>query len=260
MKTKITADEAIKGWDAQTHDLLMGFDPVEGDPHRIALLNPVLFSLIPSVAGKKVLDAGCGEGYISRKLARLGAAVTAIDLSRVMIEIAKERTSSDLSIEYICGNCEKMDFLQPKSFNVVISSMVIQDLPDHRAFLHSINTLLKDDGVLVMSFSHPCFISPDSGWEKDKDGRKLHWNTDCYFSEGPYVQPFSANNDPPIYMFHRTLSEYLQSLMAFGFELMDFIEPRPSEEMMAKYPKFRDDLRMCDFIVIKAKKTSRRQK
>lgn len=213
MKRKLTAHEVIKGWDAKAHELLKGFDPIEGGPHRIVLLSPVLFTLIPPVAGKKVLDAGCGEGYLSRKLARLGETVTAADLSRVMIEIARERTSSDLSIQYIRGNCEKMDFLQPKSFNIVISSMVIQDLPDHRAFLHSINTLLRDDGILVMSFSHPCFITPDHGWERDKDGRKLHWYIDRYFSEGPNMQPLSANNDPPIFLFHRTLSEYLRSIM-----------------------------------------------
>ena len=254
MPKKLTADEVIKGWDTHARELLAGFDPVDGDPHRIVLLNPVLFNLFPPVTGKDVLDAGCGEGYLSRKLVRFGATVTAVDLSRVMIEIAKERTSPDLAIQYIRGNCEKMDFLQPKSFDLVISNMVIQDLPDHRAFLHSINTLLRDDGILVMSFSHPCFITPDHGWERDKDGGKLHWNTDQYFSEGPNIQPLPTNNYPPTFLFHRTLSEYLKSIALCGFELLDFVEPHPSEEMMVKYPKFRDDLRMCDFIVIKARK------
>ena len=55
-------------------------------------------------------------------------------------------------------------------------------------------------------------------------------------------------------MYHRTLANYLTTLLELGFELLDVIEPKPSEEMLTRYPRFRDDLRMCHFIVFKARK------
>ena len=51
----------------------MAFTGAMATGHRLVLLNPALFQLLPDVKGKRVLDAGCGEGYLSRKLARLGA-------------------------------------------------------------------------------------------------------------------------------------------------------------------------------------------
>ncbi|OMI26204.1 hypothetical protein BTA31_15420 [Bacillus haynesii] len=80
--------------------------PELGDIHKEVFLNPAIFSLIDMVKNQRVLDAGCGEGYFSRLLAKAGASVTAVDYSPRMIDIAKERTD-DLPIEYRHGNCEE---------------------------------------------------------------------------------------------------------------------------------------------------------
>ena len=127
--------EAIRRWNLHARQLLQlaDFDPEEGDPHRIVLLNPVLFALLPDVQGKRVLDAGCGEGYLCRKLARLGAHVTGVDYSVEMLAMARERTDPALGIRYLHGTCEHMDFLDPGSFDLVVSNMVLMDLPDHQA-------------------------------------------------------------------------------------------------------------------------------
>ena len=55
-------------------------------------------------------------------------------------------------------------------------------------------------------------------------------------------------------MFHRTLSNYIRTLLKTGFELLDVVEPKPAEEMLSMYPNFRDDLRMSHFVVFKARK------
>lgn len=89
----------------------------QGDLHKEVFLTPTLLSLIGDVKNKKVLDAGCGEGYFSRLLASSDALVTAVDYSKNMLEIAKERTPSHLPIDYRYGNCEDLDFLEDNSFN-----------------------------------------------------------------------------------------------------------------------------------------------
>ena len=257
MKEPYTSIDAIRRWDAFAGELRDLMDPDDGDPHRIVLLNPVLMDMLGSVRGKRILDAGCGEGYLSRKLARLGAEVTGVDFSREMLAMARERTDPGTGIRYMHGNCEDMTFLDEESFDSVVSNMVMQDLADHRAFLRSIRRVLVAKGTLVISFSHPCFITPESGWVKEENGRKLYWKVDQYFSEGAYEGHQLADGHTKLIFFHRTLSEYLRSFLVSGFELLDVVEPRPVEDMLDKYPGFRDDFRMSHFIVIKARKTKR---
>ena len=60
----------------------------EGTPHHKKILNPCVEKLLGDVRGKKLLDAGCGEGYLARYYAKKGAEVTAIDLSQRLIEMS----------------------------------------------------------------------------------------------------------------------------------------------------------------------------
>jgi SAM-dependent methyltransferase len=250
------SDEAIRRWDLHARHIVTYMDPEEGDPHRIVLLNPALFQLLPDVDGKRVLDAGCGEGYLCRKLARLGARVTGVDFSKEMLAIAEERTRDRavLGIRYLHGNCEHLDFLDAGSFDVVVSNMVLMDLADHRAALQGFYRLLVEGGILVFSISHPCFTTPGCGWIKDENGAKLYWKVDRYFEEGVHEQPVPQEAAEGLILFHRTLSSYIVALLRTGFELLDVVEPKPAEEMMVEYPRFRDDLRMSHFIVFKAQK------
>jgi SAM-dependent methyltransferase len=254
MSGTVDSTEAIRRWDLHARTIMTDVDPVEGDRHRIVLLNPALFQLLPDVSAQRVLDAGCGEGYLSRKLARLGARVTGVDYSREMLALAGERTDPGLGIRYAHGNCERLDGLASGSFEVVVSNMVLMDLSDHRAALESFFRVLVEGGTLVFSISHPCFTTPGSGWVKDEEGKKLHWQVNHYFGEGPFEQRFPPDAQEPFLLFHRTLSNYLKTLLETGFELLDVVEPKPSEEMLVRYPRFRDDLRMSHFIVFKARK------
>jgi SAM-dependent methyltransferase len=242
-------DEAIRRWDRFAPTLMAYMDPDEGDDHRIVLLNPALLQLLPDVGGKRVLDAGCGEGYLSRKLARLGARVTGVDYSRAFLALAQERTDPGLGIRFLHADCQRLVGLASGAFDVVVSNMVLMDLPDHRAALQEFHRVLAEEGTLVFSISHPCFTAPGCGWVRDGDGNKLYWKLDCYFAERGYEQPPPRDADEGTILYHRTLANYLTTLLELGFELLGVVEPKPSEEMMVKYPRFRDDLRMCHFRV-----------
>jgi 2-polyprenyl-3-methyl-5-hydroxy-6-metoxy-1,4-benzoquinol methylase len=85
------AEEVISRWDACAEQL-MGNYTAEGDSARTVLLNPILLNLLEDVKGKKILDAGCGEGYFSRLLIKQGAIVTGVDFSTTMLNMAKSRT------------------------------------------------------------------------------------------------------------------------------------------------------------------------
>ncbi|PRO66418.1 class I SAM-dependent methyltransferase [Alkalicoccus urumqiensis] len=224
----------------------------EGDLHKEVLLNPVLHRFLGDADGKDILDAGCGEGYFSRQLAAAGAVVTAADASSRMLAIAGERTDPAAPIHYIQENAETLASLNSRTFDAVISNMVMQDLGDIEEAFGAVHRVLKNGGAFVFSILHPCFISPGGGWVKNDAGEKLYWKTDRYFEEGVYEQPFGTEEN--MLLFHRTLTTYIMTLLRAGFTLKAVEEPKPSPAMLEKYPAFQEDLRCADFIVFHAVK------
>ena len=98
--------------------------------------------------GKSALDVGCGAGLLAEPLARLGAAVTAIDASEELIAAAVAHAEArGLEIDYRAGAVENLD----GTFDLVTSLEVIEHVADPRAFVRSLATRLAPGGLLVMS-------------------------------------------------------------------------------------------------------------
>ena len=93
---------------------------------RKYVTNPALFDRLARLEGNlKVLDSGCGEGYVSRELARRGHKVVGIDMSQYIIEAAKEATVGN--DQYIRADVLQMPF-RDESFNCVVSNFLLVEL------------------------------------------------------------------------------------------------------------------------------------
>ena len=100
------------------------------------------------LAGKTVLDVGCGAGLLAEALARLGAAVTGIDASPEVIAVAREHsTKSGLEIDYRSGDVQQLD----GRFDLVTSMEVIEHVADPALFLNALSKRLAPGGLLVLS-------------------------------------------------------------------------------------------------------------
>lgn len=249
--TEQLTGESRRRWNAFADDYVQRTKKF-GDLHKEVMLTPNLLRLIGDVKDKAVLDAGCGEGYLSRLLAERGARVTAVDFSDRMIELAEERTTDVETIQYEQANLENLNQLADGQFDLVISNMVVQDVSDLPAALIELHRVLKSGGYFVFSILHPCFITPESQWEKNKQGEKLYWKIDDYFKEGQFEQRFGTAD--PVFGFHRTVSTYLNTLIKTGFIVEKVVEPKPSREQIDQYPAFEEDLRKPDFLIVKVKK------
>ncbi len=78
--------EKAPDWDRQIGD--------DGDRNRRFLVHPVLWQMLGDVKGQRVLDAGCGTGYLSVLLAKAGASVTAVDYAPGMLAAAQAKLAS----------------------------------------------------------------------------------------------------------------------------------------------------------------------
>src|SRR5687767_2248371 len=74
----------------------------EGDLTRQYILNPALFALLGAVRDRAILDAGCGQGYLARLLAKQGAHITGIEPSDAFYRYALGREQAEpLGIRYL---------------------------------------------------------------------------------------------------------------------------------------------------------------
>ena len=100
---------------------------------------------------KKILDVGCGGGILSEALAKKGANVVAIDASKSLIDIAKERAlSQNLKINYKVANIENFKTKNFK-FDIIISLEVIEHVDNYKLFLENIFSLLNKNGIIILS-------------------------------------------------------------------------------------------------------------
>ena len=102
--------------------------------------------------GQTVLDAGCGEGVLAWYLAEAGATVTAMDISKPNLEtaarfLASKRVSDRVTLVH--GDAENLPF-PDNSFDVVVSSHVLEHLPDFDRGLAEIRRVTREHAVVAL--------------------------------------------------------------------------------------------------------------
>ena len=127
----------------------------QGDFRPLHLLNPVRAQFIAartSLAGRRVLDVGCGGGLLSESLARAGAQVTGIDLAPGMVEVARlHAAEGGLAIDYRVASAEELAQAGPGHFDVVTCMEMLEHVPDPAAMTATLARLLAPGGALFVS-------------------------------------------------------------------------------------------------------------
>src|SRR5262245_45806270 len=134
--SSLTNADIIKAYENVPQQFIEEFGD-EGDLTRQYLLNPTLFALLGDVRETAILDAGCGQGYLARLLAKRGARVTGIEPVDAFFTYALRREQTEqLGIHYLQADLSTW-IPTPNSFDAVVANMVLMDIPDYEAALQN---------------------------------------------------------------------------------------------------------------------------
>lgn len=209
---------------------------------------PVLRSMLPDLAGKRVLDLGCGFGWFCRYAAGEGAAnVLGVDVSENMLDRACRETS-DAGIAYERADLES--YAPPAgAFDLVYSSLAFHYIADLGGLFARAHAALRPGGALVCSVEHPIMTAPArQEWLADADGRAA-WPVNGYLDEGERVSNWLAEG---VVKRHRTTATYLDLLLDAGFALGRLVEWAPNREQVAVEPGWARERERPFFLLIGA--------
>ena len=132
--------KAIWNTNAEFWDSRMG----EGNDFHKTLIEPAQLNLLGIKPGQHILDVACGNGQFARKLAELGANVTAVDFSDKFITIARSKGNHNIDYRVIDVTSEvDLARLGAVSFDAIVCTMALMDMENIGVLISYSPTLLS---------------------------------------------------------------------------------------------------------------------
>jgi len=130
------------------------WDP-EGEFKTLHEINPLRLDYIDrqaALAGKQVLDVGCGGGILAESMAARGAQVTGIDMAASSLEVARlHLLESGQQVDYRLSPAEQLAAEQPGQFDVVTCMEMLEHVPNPASVVRACADLVKPGGCVFFS-------------------------------------------------------------------------------------------------------------
>ncbi len=207
------------------------------------LILPNLLRLLDIKQGQKILDLGCGEGLFTRRFARSGAEVTAIDIAPELVMIAKREAASEgehyrLQPRFFVGDAAAIPMVIDASQDVVVINLALQNIENVSSVFKECARVLKVGGKLFVVLNHPAFRIPKAsawGWapsaSSGQEGLQVQFRrVDAYMSElrqkidmTPGASARGVASESTI-SFHRPLQYFVKLLGKAGLAVVNMEE------------------------------------
>jgi SAM-dependent methyltransferase len=187
---------------------------------------PAILALAGDVAGRRILDAGCGSGPLFAALRDRGAVVTGFDSSAGMLEQARRRLGDDADLR-VAELGRPLPF-PDAAFDDVVAALVLHYLEDWGPALAELRRVLKPGGRLIVSVDHPFAIV---GLQR-QEGLKVD-----YFATYNWTEDWSMGGQTvPMRFWNRPLHAMTDAFTAAGFQISVISEPHPVPEARELFP------------------------
>jgi SAM-dependent methyltransferase len=210
-------------WDADAADYLAEHGPDIGEAEFVWCpegLHEAEAGLLGEVAGRRVLEVGCGSAPCSRWLRSRGAHPVALDLSRGMLRAAAElNVRTGIDVPLVQAGAEHLPFADA-SFDLACSAFgAVPFVAEPVQVMREVHRVLRPGGRWVFSVNHPMrwMFSDDPG----PGGLTV---TQSYFDRTPYLE-VDGQGRATYVEHHRTLGDRVRDVVAAGLVLDDLVEP-----------------------------------
>lgn len=237
--------ELAAHWDAVAEE--WADHPRSHNPKRY-IAGPLFRRLWGDIRGQRVLDAGCGGGWLTRLAAADGARVVAVDFSTALIGHARA-LDGGTGATYLVGNLCDLSAFAAGAFDLVVSHCCLQDVRDYRGALRELGRVLRPGSRLILSVVHPWTWQDGAHWRPERRGEPFRgWVEDPRYLGERFMGPT---------MFHRPMAAYAQALTDAGLRLLGLHEPGPAEgteSVLGADPRWERWQRVPDFLFFHAER------
>jgi SAM-dependent methyltransferase len=184
---------------------------------------PAMLALAGDVAGRRILDAGCGSGPLFAALRDRGAVVTGIDASAGMLALARRRLGDEAALHLADLN-DPLPF-DDGAFDDVVAALVLHYLEDWGPALAELRRVLRPGGRLIASVDHPVVAYTISNPRPD------------YFATTSYTFDWTLNGQlVPMRFWRKPLHAMTKAFTIAGFRLAAISEPQPDPAARELFP------------------------
>ncbi|WJM08221.1 class I SAM-dependent methyltransferase [Paenibacillus sp. PK1-4R] len=211
------------------------------------LEKPVMLELIGDVAGKNILDLGCGDARFAAELLsgeREGTTYTGVEGSLNMVRAANESVKgTNAQIEQAFME----DWTYPAgTYDLVISRLSVHYIEDVESLFHKIYNTLNENGTFIFSVEHPVITST-----LQPSGTRTDWVVDQYFVEGYREQQWLGGS---VKKMHRSIESYFMALQRAGFHVEHLRESAPQRAYFVNEETYLRRQRIPLFLFLSARK------
>lgn len=216
---------SIKFWKKNSQSYIKLLENTENFPSPYThIIVPTLNKLIKRYSTKtsKIIDLGCGEGFLTRQIKPLRPKIVGCDISKEMVASAQKQSPN---ISYWVENIEHLKSIRPqKDYSLAFSTLVFHYLEHIDTALTKIHRLLTDKGIFIVIIPHPCYYQQQNfDWFQAENSAS--YNLGDYFTEETTIRNIAHKYQT--HHIHRTIGSYIRIFQQHHFNCLDILEPLP---------------------------------
>jgi SAM-dependent methyltransferase len=175
---------------------------------------------------RRLLDIGCGEGQVGRRLSRQGTNVVGLEPSASQVRLAYERGDSP---RFLRARAEHLPCADV-SFDTVLLCLAIEHVDPFEPAMREVARVLTRGGRFLLLLVHPLLQAPGSGWVEAINSNEQFWRVGAYLEDDISIDEVGPGVHLPFA--HRPLSRYVHEMGRCGLLIDDMVEPVPPPEVL----------------------------